>query len=57
MLADVTLMKLEKGNFTFSDGTGGERIAGEFLLEPTAVLKEGRLYPAFSGYHLPPVYA
>jgi dihydroorotase len=57
MPADVTIMKLEKGNFIYSDGTGGERIAGEFLLEPTGVLKEGRLYPAFSGYHIPPVYA
>jgi len=57
MPADITIMKLEKGNFIFSDGTGGERIAGEFLLEPTGVFKAGRLYPAFSGYHIPPVYA
>ena len=57
MPADITIMKLERGNFIFSDGTGGERIAGEFLLEPTGVFKDGRLYPAFSGYHIPPVYA
>jgi len=57
MMADITIMKLEKGSFIFSDGTGGERITGQTLLEPVGVLKEGRLYPAFSGYHLPPVYA
>ena len=57
MLADITIMKLEKGNFIFSDGTGGERISGEVLLEPTGVFKEGKFYPAFSGYHIPPVYA
>jgi predicted amidohydrolase len=57
MLADITIMKLERGNFIFSDGTGGERITGEVLLEPTGVFKEGRFYPAFSGYHIPPVYA
>jgi dihydroorotase len=57
MPADITIMKLERGNFIFSDGTGGERIAGEFLLEPTGVFKDGKLYPAFSGYHIPPVYA
>ena len=57
MAADITLMKLEKGKFTFCDGTGGERLEGEILLEPTAVIKNGCLYPAFSGYHIPPVYA
>jgi dihydroorotase len=56
-LADITIMKLEKGNFTFSDGTGGEQISGEVLLEPTGVFKEGRYYPAFSGYHIPPLYS
>ncbi len=57
MPADITIMKMDRGNFIFSDGTGGERITGEVLLEPTGVFKEGRLYPAFSGYHLPPAYA
>jgi dihydroorotase len=57
MPADITLMKLERGSFIFSDGTGGERILGEVLLEPTGVFKGGRFYPAFSGYHVPPVYA
>jgi len=57
MPADITLMKLERGNFIFSDGTGGERIIGELLLEPTGVFKKGRFYPAFSGYHIPPIYA
>jgi len=57
MLADITIMKLERGSFIFSDGTGGERITGEVLLEPTGVFKEGRLYPAFSGYHIHPIYA
>jgi hypothetical protein len=50
-------MKLERGSFIFSDGTGGERILGEVLLEPTGVFKGGRFYPAFSGYYVPPVYA
>jgi dihydroorotase len=57
MLADLTILKLERGNFIFSDGTGGTRISGEVLLEPTGVFKEGKFYPAFSGYHIPPVYA
>ncbi|HXZ34662.1 MAG TPA: amidohydrolase/deacetylase family metallohydrolase [Thermodesulfobacteriota bacterium] len=57
MPADITLLKLERGNFIFSDGTGGERIIGELLLEPTGVFKKGRFYPAFSGYHIPPIYA
>jgi len=57
MPADITLMKLERGNFIFNDGTGGERIIGELLLEPTGVFKKGRFYPAFSGYHIPPIYA
>ncbi len=57
MPADLTMMKLERGSFIFSDGTGGERMVGEVLLEPTGVFKAGRFYPAFSGYHIPPVYA
>ena len=54
MPANITVLELMKGRFTFCDGTGGERMDGELLLEPRMVCKAGKLYPAFSGYHAPP---
>ena len=56
MTADITVMELKKGDYLFCDGTGGERMQGEFLLEPQMVFKDGRAHPAYAGYHIPPVY-
>jgi len=56
MSADITVMELTKGDYTFCDGTGGEIIPGEELLEPRMVFKAGQWMPAYSRYHIPPVY-
>jgi dihydroorotase len=56
MPADITVLELLDGQFTFCDGTGGERLMGERLMEPRLVFKNGRPQPAWSGYHPPPVY-
>jgi len=56
MSADITVMELTKGDYTFCDGTGGEIIHGEELLEPRMVFKAGQGMPAYSRYHIPPVY-
>ena len=54
MTADITVMELEKGDYLFSDGGGGEIIHGRELLAPRMVFKGGEVMPAYSGYHLPP---
>jgi len=54
--ADITVMEIINGNFVFSDGTGRERINGSVLLEPRMVLKGGKPMPAYSAYHVPPVF-
>ena len=56
MAADITVLELTKGDYCFVDGTGGERMQGGRLLEPRMVLKRGEPMPAYSGYHIPPVY-
>jgi dihydroorotase len=56
MVADITVMELKKGDYIFGDGRGGEMIHGEALLEPSMVFKAGKVMPAYSGYHIPPVY-
>jgi len=56
MSADITVLELTKGDYTFCDGTGGEVIHGETLLEPRMVFKAGEVMPAYSRYHIPPVY-
>jgi dihydroorotase len=55
MPADITVIEAKKGDYAFSDGRGGEVVRGEVLLEPTMVFKAGRMMPAYSGYHIPPV--
>jgi len=52
--ADITVMNLTEGNFVFSDGTGGNVIFGDSLLEPCMVFKAGKSRPAYSRYHLTP---
>ena len=54
MLADITVMELEKGDFLFKDGGGGETIHAEALLAPRMVFKGGEVMPAYSGYLVPP---
>jgi dihydroorotase len=56
MSADITVMELMQGDYTFCDGTGGEVIHGEVLLEPRMVFKAGEGLPAYSRYHIPPLY-
>ncbi len=56
MAADITVMEARKGEYSFSDARGGEVVRGQVLLEPTMVFKTGRMMPAWSGYHIPPVY-
>ena len=56
MPADITVLDILEGSFEFGDGTGGERLRGERLIEPRMVFKEGRARPAWSGYHPPPAY-
>ncbi|MBW1819912.1 MAG: amidohydrolase/deacetylase family metallohydrolase [Deltaproteobacteria bacterium] len=57
MRADITILELREGNYVFCDGTGGNRMNGTLLLEPEMVFRRGVAMPAFSGYHIPPVYA
>jgi len=54
--ADITIMELLKGDHVFCDGNGKERMNGNLLLEPRMVFKAGRETPAFSRYHMPPVF-
>jgi len=56
MSADITVLELTKGDYTFCDGTGGDVIHGEALLGPRMVLKAGERMPAYSRYYIPPVY-
>ena len=56
MSANITVLELTKGDYCFADGTGGERIQGDKLLEPRMVFKRGEPMPAYSGYHIPPMY-
>jgi dihydroorotase len=56
MPADITVIEAKKGDYTFSDARGGEVVRGEVLLEPTMVFKAGKMMPAYSGYHIPPVH-
>jgi len=56
MTADITIMELMEGDFVFCDGNGRERMNGHLLLEPRMVFKDGKEMPAYSGYHIPPIY-
>jgi len=56
MVADITVLELTKGDYRFGDGTGGEIMQGDRLLEPRMVFKGGEPLPAYSGYHVPPAY-
>jgi dihydroorotase len=57
MAGDITVMELVQGDYVFCDGNGHERINGTVLLDPRMVFKGGEAMPAYSCYHIPPVYA
>ena len=54
--ADITVMELLKGDYLFGDGKGCESLRGTLLLEPRMVFKSGEMRPAYSRYHIPPLY-
>jgi dihydroorotase len=56
MSADITVMELVEGNYLFGDGTGRESMKGNLLLEPRIVFKAGKSMPAYSNYHIPPLF-
>lgn len=55
-VADITVMELKKGNYIYNDGTNGETINAETLLEPRMVFKAGDMMPAFSRYRISPKF-
>lgn len=56
MSADITVMELVQGEYLFGDGTGCESMHGKVLLEPRMVFKSGEAMPAYSRYHIPPLF-
>ncbi len=54
--ADITVMELVEGDYLFSDGNGRESMMGKVLLEPRMVFKGGEAMPAYSRYHIPPLF-
>ena len=56
MPADITILELVKGDFLFGDGKGRGSLRGNLLLEPRMVFKEGEMRPAYSRYHIPPLF-
>jgi dihydroorotase len=57
MPADITILETVKGDFLFSDGKGRGSLRGTLLLEPRMVFQSGEMRPAYSRYHLPPVFS
>ena len=55
-MADITVMELVQGEYIFCDGHAGERMNGNLLLEPRMVFKKGEEMPAYSRYHIPPLF-
>ncbi|HUZ17248.1 MAG TPA: amidohydrolase/deacetylase family metallohydrolase [Spirochaetia bacterium] len=51
--ANISVIELVDGSFTFFDGNAGNKLTGGKLLEPRMVIKEGSVYPCRSFYHLP----
>ena len=56
MSADISILELVEGEYVFGDGTGRERMDGNVLLEPRMLFKAGEGMPAYSGYHIPPLF-
>ena len=57
MPADITILEGVKGDFLFSDGKGRGSLRGALLLEPRMVFQSGEMRPAYSRYHIPPVFS
>ncbi len=57
MPADITVMEMLKGDFLFGDGKGRDSMRGNLLLEPRMVFKAGKMQPAYSRYHIPPIHS
>jgi dihydroorotase len=57
MPADITILETVKGDFLFSDGKGCGSLHGTLLLEPRMVFQSGEMRPAYSRYHLPPIFS
>jgi len=51
--ANLTVLELTRGHYLFGDGTGGNSMKGEILLEPRIVFKNGKPIPAYSRYQVP----
>jgi dihydroorotase len=54
--ANITVLEVLKGDFLFGDGKGRESLRGSLLLEPRMVFQSGEMRPAYSRYHIPPLY-
>ena len=57
MPADITILEAVKGDFLFSDGKGRGSLRGALLLEPRMVFQSGEMRPAYSRYHIPPLFS
>jgi dihydroorotase len=56
MNADITIMELVERDYLFGDGYGRGTLHGKVLLEPRMVFKGGKMMPAYSNYHIPPLF-
>jgi hypothetical protein len=54
--ADITGMELLEGDYLSGDWTGFESMRGKILIEPRMVFKRGEAMPAYSRYHIPPLF-
>jgi len=57
MDADISIFELLKGDYLFGDGGGRGSLRGDSLLEPRMVFKAGKAMPAYSNYHVPPLFS
>ncbi len=51
--ANISVMEIIEGDFTFFDGAAGNKIKSNRILEPRMVFKEGKPLPCRSYYHIP----
>jgi len=56
MPANITVLEITKGDFLFGDGKGRGSLRGNLLLEPRMVFQAGEMKPAYSRYHIPPLF-
>ena len=53
--ANITVLEMIKGHFEFFDGTAGNKISGETLIEPRLIFMNGVPRSCRSYYHVPAV--